>query len=72
LVLTHGYADVERGSAVSSDILTVSRTDMTAQTLNVVLTKDAVKMYDPVTQHPQSVPLTPRLLHSYKLAHASY
>jgi len=73
LLLPHGNADVERGFSINNDVLTDDRTEMSAKTRNgLLLTKDAIKYYDPVNQRPTSVPLTRSLLTACRSAYAAH
>lgn len=73
LLLPHGNADVERSFSVVNDMVTVSRTNVTANIINgLLLTKDALKFYDPQNMLPSSVPLPRTLLNSCRMAYAAY
>jgi hypothetical protein len=73
LVIPHGNADVERSFSVNGNVLTDTRTQMSAESLNgLLLVKDALKFYDPVQSLSSSIPVTKDLLRSCRLAYSAY
>ena len=71
LILPHWNAGVERSLSVNTSVVTEDRPHIGEATVCAISTvKDAVELFDPVSNQPQIVPLT-RELRSAKMAYAT-
>ena len=73
LVLPHGNSDVERGISVNSRMLTNERNKLSEVTINGLrATKDMIKFSDPQLHRPERIPVTKKLLNSFRSARSAY